>query len=468
MKRLRAWALRLTGIFSKQRREQEFADEIEGHLQMQIDDNLRAGMTPEQARRDAILKLGGLEQTKQDYRERGTVPLLESVLQDLRFAVRQLAKNPGFACTAIVVLALGMGASIAIFAFVDATLIKPLPYHDPNRLVSVTESVAMIPRANLSYYDYLDWKNRNDVFRSMDVWNQRGYMLSTPTGVQLVRGARVSDGFFRTLGVPPLAGRDFYAGEDLPSAPRTVMLSYAGWQTWFGGNPNIVGQSVTLSGDAHTIIGILPRDFQFAGAGSADFWTTLHATGNCDLRRSCHGLIGVGRLKDGVSVQKADAEMKSIATQLEKQYPDSNRGQGAIVEPLSEVIVGDVRPILLLLLSGAGLLLVIACVNICSLLLVRSEGRRREIAVRGALGASRARLIRQFVTEGTVLVVAGTILGLGIAALMVKVLISLITKDMMAYVPFFADLGLNLHGVVFALILAVLAVALFLSRRPCA
>ena len=461
MRRWRALLSRLAGIFSKDRRESEMSAELESHLQMQIDDNVRSGMSPEEARRAALVKLGGLEQTKQAYRERGTMPLLESAGQDLRFGLRQFSKNPAFACTAVLVLALGMGASVAIFAFVDATLLKPLPYWKPARLANVTESVAMIPRANLSYPDYLDWKSRNDVFGSMDVWDQRGYMLSAPDGVQLVMGARVSDGFFRTLGVAPILGRTFYNGEDLPSAPRAVMLSYAGWQKWFGGRPNVLGQAVTLSGNSYTIVGVLPPTFQFSLAGSPDFWTTLHPEGQCDPRRSCHSLTGVGRLKDGVSIEKAQAEMKSIAMQLEQQYPDSNRGQGATVEPLREVMVGEVRPILLVLLAGAALLLVIACVNVSSLLLVRSESRRREMAVRGAMGASRMRLVRQFVTEGFVLVVAATALGLGVAALFVRLLLSFMTKDVMAYTPYLNGLGVDLRASVFAGGIAVFALVLF-------
>ena len=383
------------------------------------------------------------------------------MLGDIRHSLRQLVQNPGFACVAIVVLALGMGASIAIFAFVQATLIKPLPYLNPGRLVSATESVAMIPRADLSYPDYLDWKNKNDVFQSLDVWDQRGYMLATSSGVQLVPGARVSDGFFKTLGVLPLIGRDFYAGEDLPAAPRTVMLSHAGWQKWFGGRPDVIGQAVTLSGDSYIVAGVLPRDFQFALAGSPDFWATLHVKGDCDLRRSCHGLNGVARLKDGVSVDKANAEMKVIAAQLERQYPDSNRDQGAIVEPLREVIVGQVRPLLLVLLAGAGLLLLIACVNVSSLLVVRSESRRREIAVRSTLGASHARLIRQFATESFVLVLAAAVLSLGFAALFVKALLGFVTKDIQSYTPYLNGLGINRYGVAFAVGLSLLSWFLF-------
>ncbi len=261
MNHLRAWLLRFTGIFTGKSREHEMAEELESHLQMHIADNLRAGMSPEEARRVAMVALGGVENTKQAYRDRSTIPWIESLMQDLRFARRQLYQHPGFAVIAIVVLALGIGACVAIFAFVDAALLKPLPYSQPDRLDSVTESVAMIPRANLSYPDYLDWKSRNDVYSSLDVYNQRGYMLQTHEGVKLVHGARVSDGFFRTLGVKPVLGRDFYSGEDLPSAPHTVALSYSGWQKWFGGRADIIGQPVTLSGDVYTVVGGAARWF---------------------------------------------------------------------------------------------------------------------------------------------------------------------------------------------------------------
>jgi macrolide transport system ATP-binding/permease protein len=386
---------------------------------------------------------------------------MTGLLQDLRYAFRQLRKSPGFACTAILVLALGMCATVSIFGFVDAALIKPLPYPNPNRLVEVTESIAMIPRANLSYPDYLDWKKLNRVFSSMDVYSGTGYLLRTSAGTEPVPGTRVSDGFFHTLGVTSVLGRDFYAGEDLPAAPRTVMLSYAAWMNRFGGRKDVIGEVVALSGISHTIIGVLPQDFQFAPRGNAEFWTTLHASDSCALRRSCHNFNGIGRLKDGISVQMALANMQAIARQLEMQYPADNRGQGASVLPLSEVIVTDVRPILLVLLGGAGLLLLIACVNVSSLLLVRSESRKREIAVRGALGASRSRLMRQFITEGFVLVAAGSVLGLAAAQGAMQVLTRLISKDMMTGMPYLVGLGLNLHVLVFAGAISLIAAGLF-------
>jgi predicted permease len=297
--------------------------------------------------------------------------LIENLRKDLRFAVRQLRKSLGFTSTAILVLALGMCASLAIFAFVDAALIRPLPYREPSRLVGVFESVARIPRSNLSYPDYLDWKRLNTVFRSLDMYNRSGFLLTTKDGAEPVRGTRVSSGFFRTLGVTPILGRDFRDGEDLPGAPRVVLLSYTAWRQRYGGGRDVVGVAVTLDGAPNTIVGVLPREFHFAPAEPAEFWVAFHATSGCDVRRSCHGLYGVARLKDGYSLQAASANVTSVAQALEKQYPDSNRDQGAALVPLTEVIVGDIRPLLMVLLAGAGLLLLIASVNVSGLLVVR-------------------------------------------------------------------------------------------------
>lgn len=390
---------------------------------------------------------------------------MESLVHDIRYALRQLRKSPAFAGTAILILAMGIGASAAIFGFVDAALIKPLPYSDPTRLVLVTESAAAFPRANLSYPDYLDWKKLNQVFSSMDVYGETGYLLRTPSGTEPVPALRVSDGFFRTLGVAPALGRDFHTGEDLPEAPRTVMLSYGAWQKRFGGRKDIAGETVMLSGVPHTIIGVMPQTFQFALTINAEFWTTLHADDNCAKRRGCHNMVGIGRLKDGVSVEMALANMKAVARQLEIQYPADNRDQSAYVAPLSEEIVKNIRPIFLALLGGAGLLLVIACANVSSLLLVRSESRKREIAVRGALGASRMRLIRQFATEGLALAVAGGLLGLVVAQAAMQALIGMLSKDAMASMPYLSGLGLNSHLVAFAGAISVGAAILF-SMTP--
>jgi len=386
---------------------------------------------------------------------------MENLFQDVRYSLRQLRKSPGFAVTAILILTLGIGASTAIFGFVDAALIRPLPYRDPARLVDVTENAAMFPRANLSYPDYLDWKRLNQVFTSMEAYHQTGYLLRAGSGSEPVPAVRVSNGFFGTLGVVPVLGRDFHAGEDRLEAPQTVLLGYATWQKRFEGRRDVVGEAVSLSGVTYTIIGVLPQSFQFAPQGNAEFWTSLRPDNNCLKRRGCHSLYGIGRLKEGVTVAMALANMKAIAGQLEMQYPDENRGQGAAVAPLTEVFVADVRPILLALLGGAGLLLLIASVNVSSLLLVRSESRKREIAVRGALGASRVRLMRQFTIEGLALAGVGGFLGLVTAQFAMRVLTGLISKDMMSGMPYLVGLGLNSHVVAFAAIVSACATILF-------
>ena len=387
--------------------------------------------------------------------------VIDNGLNDIRFAVRQLRKSPGFATAAIVTLGLGMAASMAIFAFVDAVLIRPLPYRAPSRLVGVFEKVEIFPQSNLSYQDYLDWKKLNTSFTSLAAYQGSGAVLSRADGVERVPAARASDDFFRTLGVTPAIGRDFREGEDLPAAHRTVLLSYAAWQRRYGGRANVLGETVTLNDSAYVIIGVLPRGFHFAPAEPADFWMSLHAVNPCDQRRSCHNMFGVARLRDGVSIQAASANVAAIASALERQYPDSNRGQGSAIVPLEEVIVGTVRPVLLVLIAGAGLLLLLAAVNVASLLLVRSEGRRREIAVRSALGASRGRVIRQFLTEGLVLVAASTALALISAYWTIDLLVTLIPANIAARMPYLSELSLNERVLGFAIVLAVGAAVLF-------
>ncbi|WP_260704604.1 ABC transporter permease [Edaphobacter flagellatus] len=465
MKRIRAWFLRITGIVPKQHQEQDFSDELASHLQMHIEDNLRAGMTAEQARREAYSKLGGVEHTKQAHREGRTIPFIDGVLQDLHYALRQLQRNPGFTVTAMLMLSLGIGASVAIFAFVDAALLKPLPYADPTRLVDVAERGASFSRSNLSYQDYEDWKRLNKSFSSLDVYSGGGYLYRTSSGVEPVPAARVSDGFFRTLGIHPMLGRDFYSGEDQQNAAATVILAYNTWIQRFGGRKDVVGQIISLDGVPTTVIGVLPPDFHFAPRGAAEFWTTTHQHNGCEKRRSCHNLFAVARLKDGVSVQAALMDVTAIAKQLEIQYPGSNRDQGAFVQPLSDLIVQDIRPILLTLLAGSALLLLIACINVSSLLLVRSEGRRREFAVRGALGAAPIRLIRQFITEGLVLVAAGTVVGLAAGYSLIRLLLSLFSKDMLSSMPYLSHLGFTPHILGFTLIIALLAAGIF-SATP--
>ncbi len=447
----KAWLLLGRGRFRS-----ELDEEMAFHRAETEKDLVAGGMSPEAARVSAIRRFGNSTRARE--RSEEVVGFRwETVAQDARFAGRQLRKSPGFAATAILILALGIASSVAIFAFVDVALIKPLPYRNSTRLAVLFESIPLGPRFHLSYPDYQDWKRMNKMFSSLDVFAPYGFMQKTEQGLKPADGARVSAGFLRTLGVTPILGRDFYDGEDAAGPARTVLLSYSAWQKRYGGRADAVGQSVTLDNDNYTIIGVLPRDFHFAPAEPADFWG-IQKPASC---RGCHGLFGIARLKDGVTFDAAMDDIKAIAKQLEKQYPDSNRDQAAFLMPLTEVIVGDIKPILLVLLCGAGLLLLIASANVASLLLVRSETRKREIAVRGALGASPRRLVRQFITEGMLLASIGCVLGVGCALESMRLLATLIPKDMLAGMPYLRGMGLNWHIAAFACALAVGAGALF-------
>ncbi|MFZ0392252.1 MAG: ABC transporter permease, partial [Terracidiphilus sp.] len=447
-------------LFHRNRFCSDLYEEMTFHRQQAERELIASGLSPQAAHHAAMLRFGNPTALRDRSQEAVTFRA-ETVLQDLRFALRQLRKNPGFAATAILILALGIASSVAIFAFVDAALIQPLPYKDPARLAQLFESIPLGPRFHLSYLDYVDWKRMQKSFSSLDIFGPYGFMQKTPEGLRQADGARVSAGFFRTLGVSPILGRDFYVGEDAAAPARTLLLSYSAWQMRYGGSSSALGQSVDLDGDAYTIIGVLPRNFSFAPAEPADFWAIEKPTGGCDKNRGCHNFFGVARLKPGVTFATAYNDIESIALKLQSQYPDDNRDQNAYMLPLTDVIVGQIRPILLTVLAGAGLLLLIAGVNVASLLLVRSESRRREMAVRGALGASPRRLIRQFITEGLLLAAVACVLGVLGAQQAMHLLATLIPKDMMASMPYLHGLGLNARVIGFACILAFFAGALF-------
>lgn len=461
---MRRLARKLTLLFDRGRFRNELDEEMVFHCAEAEKALVAEGVTPEAAHYAAMRQFGNAARLKEQSHEIVGFRA-EPVIQDLRFALRQFRRSPGFAITAIVILALGMGVSVAIFGFVDAALLEPLPYAAPNRLMSVDEASAAFPRSNLSRDDFEDWQRMNHSFTSLDAYGGTGFLLRTASGTEPVPAARVSAGFFSTLGVRMMLGRGFLPNEDLPGEPKIAILTYGTWLKRFGGRREIVGQSVTLSGAAYTVVGVLPREFEFAPRRDSEFWVPLLEKNGCEQRRSCHNLFGVGRLRDGVTMEAARAEMKAIAAQLAKQYPGSNQGQGASVMPLAEIIVGPVRPILLTLLSGAGLLLLIACVNVASLILVRSESRRREIAVRGALGATRARLARQFVTEGLLLALLGCVGGVLTGSWLMQMLARLIPKNMLTHLPFLGDVALNAHALMFAGVVALLT-ALLLAATP--
>jgi macrolide transport system ATP-binding/permease protein len=383
-----------------------------------------------------------------------------TLLQDLRFAMRQLRKSPGFACTAILVFALGIAASTAIFAFVDAALVKPLPYREPSRLVALFERLPVGDRFHISQGDYLDWKRLNRVFTSLDVYRPVRFALKTAANTEEVMGTRVSDGFFRTLGVSPFLGRDFAPGEDRSGAPQTVILSYETWQKRFAGNRLVLGEKVRLDGDPYVVVGVLPRDFHFAPVAAAGFWVPLNWPPDWDLRLG-HPYYGVARLKPGASIASAYADLGPIAQQIAVAYPRFNRDRTVTVLPLADSILGDIRPTLIALLCGAALLCLIGFVDVSSLLLVRAEGRRREIAVRGALGASRARLVRQFAVEGFLIAGSGCVLGLLLTAGAIVGLSGLIPQTLLDNMPYLQGLHFNWHLFLFAVGVSTVGGVLF-------
>jgi macrolide transport system ATP-binding/permease protein len=460
--RIRSW---FRSILQRSRSEREMDAELRFHVEAYAEDLVRSGVPRDEALRRARLEFGGLEQAKEQCRDATGISIFESLLHDLRFALRQWRKTPGLALTAVLILALGMGVSLAIFGFVDAALLEPLPYANPSRLMSVNEGNVESPRWPLSYLDYLDWQRLNRSFSSLDVYNETGYLLRTRTGVEPVQAERVSGGFFRTLGVHPLLGRDFYPGEDRPGGPNVLILSYGAWLHHFNARRDVVGQTADLDNELYTVIGVLPREFSFAPSGNAEFWVPVNSFSPHEKMRTFYSFSGVGRLRDGVALQTALAEMTGIAKQLQQEYAITGRNLSASIVPLSEIIVGDVRPILLMLLGGAALLLLITCVNVASLVLVRSESRKREIALREALGASRARLVRQFATEGLLLAGLGTLASVIVADWLMKILARIVPKDMEANMPFLGGVGLNAHATAFAVTIALMA-ALLLAAAP--
>lgn len=450
---------------ARERSNRELEEEMTFHREQAEQELIADGLPPADAHYAAARRFGN-DARLCDESVQVTGLWFETVLQDLRFALRQLRRNPAFAATAILILTLGIGAAVAIFSFVDAALIRPLPYERPSRLVTLYESIPLGPMFHLSYLDYLDWKRQNKVFTSLDVYTPPfGFILQTPSGSQRADGAAVSAGFFHTLGVAPILGRDLQPGDEKPNQPRTAVISYSAWQRRFGGSSDVLGKSVTLDGNPTLIVGVLPRNFHFAPAEPADFWAIERSTGGCETQRGCHNLFGVARLKPRVSFDAAFADMRTIADNLAREYPDSNRDQKAFMLPITEAILGNIRPILLVVLTGAALLLLIAAINVASLLLVRTERRRREMAVRGALGASRGRLIRQFVTEGVVLALASGVLGVASASVAMSLFLHLIPKDMLATMPYLERVGLNATVLIFAVLVA-LAAGIFFSLLP--
>lgn len=433
MKSLRAFFVRLAGAFGKARREREFSAEYESHLAMHIDDNLRAGMSPEQARRQALLKSGRPESTKESMRDRWTLLWLETTWQDIRYALRGLRRSPAFSITVILSLALGLGASLAIFTITDDLLLRPLPYPHASEIAMVWESNQTheeLDENSVSPGNYLDWKSANGVFQSMAALRDIRSVLTVGDRAEELHSQETSFDFFPLLGVHPLRGRLFTAKEDGPGSHPVILISYRVWQGWFAGGEDVLGRKVKMNGTLRTIIGVLPPSFYFRNRAT-DLWEPLGLNPARDYRKTSGRYIwSVARMKPGVTHAQAQAEMTAIAKRLESAYPWFNKNWTVNVEPLRDSLVKDVRISLLVLLGAVGLLLAVACANVANLLLARYTSRRREMAVRVSLGAGRWRVIRQLLTESIVLGLAGGILGLMMAKWAVMGLLALAPKEL--------------------------------------
>jgi len=412
MRRLRAWLLRLGELFRRDRRERDLAAELESHLQLHIEDNLRAGMTAAQARREALMKLGGVEQTKENYREQRGVPLVETFLQDLRYAFRMLSKSPGFTTVAVLTLALGIGANTAIFSVVNGVLLKPLPYRQPDRLVSLFLHGRGLDRGVMGAADFLALNQRQKAFEQVAAFSPSsiGFTLTGFGSPQMIPGTSVTSDFFSVLGAQPFMGRAFLPEEGRPGGNLSVVVSHHFWEQFLHADPAAVGGSIRLGSKSYTVIGVLPLDFHFGSHN--ELWPILQL--QPANRRPPYWLSTVGRLKPGISETQAAADASLIAKQVKEQFPLSD-DTSTIVVPLKDLMVGDTSEALLILLVAVGFVLLIAIVNVANLHLSHSASRIREFAIRSALGAGRRRLISQLLTESLVLAVFGGLLGLAVA-----------------------------------------------------
>ena len=435
MRTFRAALSRLAGIFNKNKRDLELAEEIESHLSMHTDDNLRRGMSPEEARRQAVIGLGGVEQTKEIYRDRRGLPMIETLLQDLRYALRMLRKNPGFTAVAVLTLALGIGATIAIFSVIYALAIRPLPVRQPDRLVEISRGESFIGH---SYAEWKEFQDRQDIFSGVLSYNffDSNFEIQESKEKEEVPGLYVSGDYFPTLGVSAILGRTLQSSDDQPGAPPACVIGFGLWRQLFAQSRDVLGRAIRVNGNEFQIVGVLPRSFFGLDVGDMpEIFMPLEAErkfrdyhliyGRQSPSLDSHAtLLGiVGRLKPGVSVSQANAGLQVLSPEIFRALsPQSNEksGRSLVAHPMpngtgaSDTWLQDMD-VVLLLMAMAAIALVIACANLGNLLLARAAKRRSEIATRLALGATRWRLVQQLLTESAVLSVAGAAMGLIVA-----------------------------------------------------